>query len=84
MGDVNATVVVPDDWKRPTTSKSERPLPPTNGRFFAGVPPAKAEANYYAATENLDMVGSVKSNRLRATRDASELPDAVLVRCLST
>jgi type 1 glutamine amidotransferase len=46
-----------------------------NHRLFGPIgyiPPAEAEANYYAALENLDMVASPKPNGLRETRDASD------------
>jgi transposase InsO family protein len=45
-----------------------------NHRLFGPIghiPPAEAEANYYAAKENLYMVACLKPNRLRKTRDAS-------------
>jgi hypothetical protein len=35
------------------------------------IPPAEAEANYYAANETLDMVARLKPIRLPKTRDAS-------------
>jgi class 3 adenylate cyclase len=45
-----------------------------NHRLFGPIghiTPAEAEANYYAAKENLDMVASLKPNRLWKIRDAS-------------
>lgn len=35
------------------------------------MPPAEAEADYYAATQNLDMVAGFQPKSLQKTRDAS-------------
>jgi hypothetical protein len=46
-----------------------------NHRLFGPIgyiPPAEAEANYYAAVETLDMVASLKPNSLQETRGCSQ------------
>jgi putative transposase len=58
-----------------------------NHRLFGPIgyiPPAEAEANYYAAVETLDMVASLKPNSLQETRGGSIRPFLLLHGGFST